>query len=83
MLHIKVLGSGCENCKRLEYLVQRTVEHMGLPARIEKVTNYADIMKYHVLATPALVVNETLVCAGRIPAEREINAWLATAQPTA
>ena len=83
MLQIKVLGPGCENCKRLAAVVDRAVQHLGVSANIEKVTDYAEIMKYQVLSTPGLVVNEKLVCAGRIPAEREIGAWLATAQPTA
>jgi small redox-active disulfide protein 2 len=83
MLQIKILGSGCENCKRLANVVERAVQHLGMPANIEKVTDYVEIMKYQVLSTPGLVVNEKLVCAGRIPAEREISAWLAAAQPSA
>ncbi|MEP7357528.1 MAG: thioredoxin family protein [Anaerolineales bacterium] len=83
MLHIKVLGSGCANCKRLEAVVRQTVDHLGLPAEIEKVTDYAAIMQYHVLSTPGLVVNEQLVSAGRIPAEREISAWLTRAPQSA
>jgi small redox-active disulfide protein 2 len=76
MVNIKVLGSGCANCKRLEAAVRKVVEGKGLQADIEKVTDYADIMKWPILATPGLVVNEKLVCAGRIPSESEIATWL-------
>ncbi len=76
MLTIKVLGSGCANCKRLEATTRKVVEAMGIEAQIEKVTDYAEIMKYPILSTPGLVVNETLVSAGRIPSEAEISAWL-------
>jgi small redox-active disulfide protein 2 len=76
MLTIKVLGSGCANCKRLEATTRKVVENLGVEAQIEKVTDYAEIMKYPILSTPGLVVNEKLVSAGRIPSEAEIEAWL-------
>jgi small redox-active disulfide protein 2 len=76
MLTIKVLGSGCANCKKLEAITRKVVENMGLEAEIIKVTDYAEIMKYPILSTPGLVVNEKLVSAGRIPTEVEITDWL-------
>lgn len=76
MLSIKVLGSGCANCKRLEATTRKVVETLGIAAQIEKVTDYAEIMKYPILSTPGLVVNEKLVSAGRIPSEAEIEGWL-------
>jgi small redox-active disulfide protein 2 len=76
MLTVKVLGSGCENCKRLEAAVRKVVDERGLQAEIEKVTDYAEIMKWPILSTPGLVVNGKLVSAGRIPSESEIAAWL-------
>ena len=57
MLTIKVLGSGCANCKRLEANARKAVENLGIEAQIEKVTDYAEIMKYPILSTPGLVVN--------------------------
>jgi small redox-active disulfide protein 2 len=77
MINIKVLGSGCANCKRLEETARKAVETLGIEAEIEKVTNYAEIMKYPILSTPGLVINEKLVSAGRIPSEKEITDWLA------
>jgi small redox-active disulfide protein 2 len=76
MLTIKVLGSGCANCKKLEAITRKVVEGLGVQAEIIKVTDYAEIMKYPILSTPGLVVNEKLVSAGRIPTEAEISGWL-------
>ena len=76
MITIKVLGSGCANCKRLEAIARKAVEDLGIEAEIEKVTNYNDIMKYPILSTPGLVINEELVSSGRIPSEEEITDWL-------
>ncbi len=76
MINVKVLGSGCANCKRLEAMVRKVVEVRGLHADIEKVTDYAEIMKWSILSTPGLVVNGKVVSAGRIPTEAEIAGWL-------
>lgn len=76
MLNIKVLGSGCENCKKLEAVTRKVVEELKLDAEIEKVTERAEIMKWPILSTPGLVVNDKLVSAGRIPDEKEIAGWL-------
>jgi len=76
MINIKVLGSGCANCKRLEQMARKAAEDLGVEAEIEKVTNYNDIMKYPILSTPGLVINEKLVSSGRIPSQEEITEWL-------
>ena len=76
MVNIKVLGSGCANCKRLEAVTRKVVESLGIEAEIEKVTEYAEIMKYPILATPGLVINGKLVSAGRLPNEAQIAQWL-------
>ncbi len=76
MVNIKVLGSGCTNCKRLEAVTRKVVESLGIQAEIEKVTDYAEIMQYPILATPGLVINGKLVSAGRLPTEAQIAQWL-------
>ncbi len=76
MVNIKVLGSGCENCKRLEANARKVVDTLAIEATIEKVTDRAEIMKYPIMSTPGLVINEKLVSAGRIPSEVEITSWL-------
>ncbi|MBX3065703.1 MAG: thioredoxin family protein [Anaerolineae bacterium] len=77
MLNIKVLGSGCPNCKRLEAETRTALEEAGIAYDLVKVTDYADIMAYGVMSTPALVINETVVSSGRIPARGRIVEWAA------
>ena len=79
MITIKVLGSGCENCKRLAYLAERAATHLAIEAQIIKVTEYPEIMKYNIMSTPGLVINVKLVSAGRVPSEAEITSFITTA----
>jgi small redox-active disulfide protein 2 len=83
MLNIKVLGPGCQNCQNLASLTTKAVDSLGIEARIEKVTDHAEIMKYRILATPGLVINEKVVSAGRIPSESEITTFITSALETA
>jgi small redox-active disulfide protein 2 len=83
MLTIKVLGPGCENCKKVESVARQAVGNLGLEATVVKVTDYAEIAKYPILSTPGLVINEKLVCAGRIPTPGEVTTWLANALESA
>jgi small redox-active disulfide protein 2 len=80
MLTIKVLGSGCPNCKKVEAIARQTAETMGIQAEIIKVTDYNQIMDYNIMSTPGLVINEKLVCAGRIPSQAEVTTWLVNAE---
>ena len=79
MLNIKILGSGCANCKRLEQMARKAVETLGLEAEVEKVTDFNEIIKYPILSTPGLVINEKLMASGRIPSDTEITDWLTQA----
>lgn len=82
MLTIKVLGPGCQNCKNVEAVARKALTMLGVEAQVEKVTDRAGIMQYRILATPGLVINEKVVCAGRIPSEAEVATWLANALET-
>ena len=76
MVNVKVLGSGCANCKRLEAIVRAIAQRKTYPIEIQKVTEFMDIMQYRVMATPSLVINEVVKSAGRIPSDADISAWL-------
>ena len=80
MLTVKVLGPGCDNCKKVEGVARKAAATMGMQAEFIKVTDWTEIKKYPILSTPGLVVNEKLVCAGRIPSEAEVSTWLANAE---
>ena len=83
MLTIKVLGSGCANCKKVEQIVRQAIMNMGLEAEVIKVTDYAEMMQYNLVSTPGLVINEKLVSAGRIPTEAQVTTWLTDSLETA
>lgn len=77
MLTVKILGSGCPNCRRLEAETRAALDaaQPSIAYELIKVTDFMDIMSYGVMATPALVINETVVSAGRIPKAEQIVYW--------
>ncbi len=75
MLEIKVLGSGCSNCQRLERETRAALDQSSIAYELTKVTDYGDIAGYGVMQTPALVMNETVVSTGKIPKHEQILAW--------
>jgi len=78
-MEIKILGSGCPNCKKVEALAREAAAELGIEARFEKVTNMAEIMQYPILGTPGLVINEQVASSGRIPTKEQIKNWLSAA----
>lgn len=77
---IKVLGPGCTNCKTLERITREAVEGLGIDASIEKVEDYAAIMGYGVMSTPALVIDEQVVVSGRVPTLTHVRELLTAAR---
>ena len=75
-MHIKILGSGCAKCNRLEQLTREAVAELGIAASFEHVREMDRIMAYPIMTTPALVVDEEVRVAGRIPSREELLAWL-------
>lgn len=76
MKTVKILGSGCANCRKLESVARSAAEGAGVQAEFVKVTGHADILAYDILATPALVIDEKVMCSGRIPTRAEVAGWL-------
>lgn len=74
---IKILGPGCANCTNLEKVTRQAVADLGIDATFEKVTNYAVMMGYNVMRTPALVVDERVVLSGRVPTVATVKELLA------
>ena len=72
-MHIKVLASGCANCRTLEKRPVEAPRLLRLDAHIEEVTDFADIASYGVMSTPALVIDDDVVLAGRVPLVAELE----------
>ena len=75
-MEIKILGPGCPKCKTLDKLTREVVEKNGIDAKITKVEDIMEIMKYGVMSTPALVVDEKVLVKGRVPSSDEIKQLL-------
>ena len=80
MMRVKVLGPGCANCERLARLVRAEVTQAGVEASVEKVSDLNEMIHYGIMATPGLVIDERVVCSGRVPSPGEIRSWLEAAR---
>ena len=69
---IKILGTGCTKCKQTTSVVEEVVREKGLKATIEKIEDIIEIMKYNVMSTPALVINDEIAIKGRVPPKAEV-----------
>ena len=86
MLNIKVLGPGCVKCEQVFQTVVTALEEMEAElgddcpeATVQHITDYGEFLNYGLMFTPGLVINEKLVCAGRIPSKAEVRQWLNSA----
>jgi small redox-active disulfide protein 2 len=78
-MNVKILGTGCANCKRLEALVREVAAAEGVQPEIEKVTEIPAIMAYGIMHTPGLVIDEKVRASGRIPSKAEVAGWMLAA----
>jgi len=78
-MKIKILGTGCAKCHQLEQTARQVVKELAVNASIEEVKDLKKIMEYPILTTPGLVVNEELVCSGRIPSKSEVTRFIINA----
>lgn len=72
-MEIKILGTGCAKCKTTQEVVEKVVAESGIQATITKVEDIMDIMKYNIMSTPAVVVDEAIKIKGRVPSEAEVR----------
>ena len=78
-MKIKVLGPGCAKCHQLEQTTKDVVKELGIDAEIDYVKDIKKIMEYPILTTPGLVIDENLVCSGRVPSKAEVTSFITTA----
>ena len=76
---VKILGTGCPNCKRAEAVVDAVIRELNLDIKIEKVEDMQEIMKYNIMSTPAIVIDEKVVLKGRVPSLAEAKEILENA----
>lgn len=75
-MEVKVLGAGCSNCHRLEDRTKEALASLGRPDQVEMVTDFAEIARYGVMSTPALLVDDQVILSGRVPEVEEIKELL-------
>jgi small redox-active disulfide protein 2 len=75
-MEIKVLGTGCAKCMQLEKTVKEAVKELGIDVKIEEVKDIKKIMQYPILTTPGLVIDEKVVCSGKIPSKDEVKKYI-------
>ena len=73
---VKILGTGCAKCTTLENKVRELVKSNNINAVVEKVSDVQEIMKYGILMTPGLVINEKVISSGTVPKESQLLEWL-------
>lgn len=74
-MDIKVLGTGCTNCKNTIALIDQVAQSKGVKVKLEKVEELRDIMSYGVMSTPGVVINGKVVHAGGVPSREKIEKW--------
>jgi len=75
MTNIKILGTGCANCKATQKLVEEVIAAKGVQAQVDKVEDIASIMKYGVMSTPGVVIDGKVVHSGGVPSRAQVESW--------
>jgi len=81
-LRVAVLGPGCAQCSRMEADVRETMAEMKLAGELTHITDISEISRYGIMGTPALLINEQVVCVGQTPHRNKIKEWLEKATCT-
>jgi small redox-active disulfide protein 2 len=72
-MNIKILGTGCPNCQKLESNTKQALEELKMEAVVEKITEIQDIISYGIMSTPALVVDDAVLVVGMVPDVKQIK----------
>ena len=78
-MKIKILGPGCARCSQMKQTTKEVIKELGIEAEVEEVKDINKIMDYPILTTPGLVIDEKLVCSGRVPNKAEVTTLITTA----
>jgi small redox-active disulfide protein 2 len=76
MISVKILGTGCKKCQNLENKVRELVSTNNIDANVEKVTDIQEMVKYGIMMTPGLIINEKVKSFGIIPKDDQLISWL-------
>ncbi|MDP2053049.1 MAG: thioredoxin family protein [Acidobacteriota bacterium] len=80
MMNVKVLGTGCSNCKNTIKLIEEVAREKGVAIEVVKVEEIQDIMRYGIMSTPGVVIEEQVVHAGGVPSRAKVEGWLSSTQ---
>ena len=80
-MEIKVLGTGCANCKKTKAVIADAIRELNVDAQVVEVQDIPSIMAFGVMSTPAIVIDEKVVSAGKVPAKSQVMEMIRKAQP--
>lgn len=75
-MEIKVCGPGCPKCHETERVVNEALAEAGISAAVQKISDFSEIAKLGVFATPAVVIDGNIKCTGKVPSKKDVLSWL-------